>query len=603
MVKKLSFKLILVFMVMVVALTVTIIASYVAIDTQKQHIAITEIISEERILAEKFSSETINLAQSRMSHMYFTDINDLSKSILLTEEKFNNLLETIDSRRYTLIDGNEIKLKLGGDFEKKVVNKVEEIRDTFLKSSELSKELSSTLLDENSEKYKNLYKSFSEINPNLLMLSDELVVLCLNEATNKSKISFYTQLSSVIIAVLLILLLIFMMIVDFYNPIKKIKEAFRKMSLGKIDIKLSRDKEDEFAELFEDFNSFTSQIGLIYEFEDSILKENNLDAMLKYMYENFRKFIPFVAIGIVYSKENSLVEVRFDEKCCCTENNIEFTPWIDKVVIENINNNKVIKTPIAMNNIILGFAYFEIDKEFFKESYIDFVKLIETKLSMAFYKSLLFDDLLNIVTSSLAKMAEAKDPETGGHLKRMALYTELLAKKLSIKSKWEKEINSEFIRNIYLTAPMHDIGKVSIKDDILLKPGKLTDAEFEIMKTHVNAGAEVLKDLDKKFSGFNINYFDIAVDIALCHHEKFNGSGYPNGLKGDTIPISARICAIADVFDALSTKRPYKTAFSLEKCYRIINEGKGNHFDPEVVDVFFESKEEIEKIYYKYKEE
>ncbi|MDW7662552.1 MAG: HD domain-containing phosphohydrolase, partial [Bacillota bacterium] len=231
------------------------------------------------------------------------------------------------------------------------------------------------------------------------------------------------------------------------------------------------------------------------------------------------------------------------------------------------------------------------------DSHRNFIGLLKQKLTVAFYKSILITDLLSTVTNSLANLAEAKDPETGQHLKRMSLYSQVIASELRHIDKYKTVVNDEYVTNIGYAAPMHDIGKVAIKDDILLKPGKLTEDEFTIMKTHSEAGGHVLDAIDLDLTRFDITYFKMASDIAWGHHEKYDGTGYPKGLKKEDIPLSARICAIADVFDALSTKRPYKEPFELDKCYEILKEGSGKHFDPELLEVFFDKRNEIEKIF------
>jgi response regulator RpfG family c-di-GMP phosphodiesterase len=234
---------------------------------------------------------------------------------------------------------------------------------------------------------------------------------------------------------------------------------------------------------------------------------------------------------------------------------------------------------------------------------VNFLELIENKLSLTFYKNFLFKDLLTIITGALSKMAEAKDPETGYHILRMSTYTQLIAKRLKEKGLFQEEIDDEFIENILISAPMHDIGKVSIPDNVLLKPGKLDDDEWKIMKSHAGAGGLILQKLHKKFTNYNINYFKMAADIAYAHHEKWDGSGYPRSLKEEDIPLASRIAAVADVFDALMSKRPYKKAFSLEKSYSIVKEGIGTHFDPRVVEAFNEIRDEVERVYKQFSEE
>lgn len=181
----------------------------------------------------------------------------------------------------------------------------------------------------------------------------------------------------------------------------------------------------------------------------------------------------------------------------------------------------------------------------------------------------------------LVLAAEYKDEDTGDHIVRMSRYSALIAEKL--------DLSAEEVQNILYAAPMHDVGKIGIPDSILMKPGKLTDEEFETMKTHSTIGANILA-----YSKAEI--LQLAKQIAISHHEKWNGKGYPQGLAGDNIPMPARIVGLADAFDALTSKRPYKDPFPVEVALDIIKKDRGHHFDPDVVDVFLENIDEILKI-------
>ncbi|MAC83335.1 MAG: two-component system response regulator [Arcobacter sp.] len=182
----------------------------------------------------------------------------------------------------------------------------------------------------------------------------------------------------------------------------------------------------------------------------------------------------------------------------------------------------------------------------------------------------------------LGKTAEYKDPETASHVARVSHYSKLLAKEYGLSEK-EQDL-------IFHAAPFHDLGKVGIEDKILLKPGRLDENEFEIMKTHALIGYEILKDSKS-------DYLKAGATIALHHHEKFDGSGYPKGSKADDIHIYGRIVAIADVFDALTSHRPYKKAWDFEKALEFLQEESSKHFDPDLVDLFVKNIEEVSKIY------
>lgn len=195
---------------------------------------------------------------------------------------------------------------------------------------------------------------------------------------------------------------------------------------------------------------------------------------------------------------------------------------------------------------------------------------------------------------SLAKLAQSRDDDTGKHLERVQQYCHVLAKKLSENSPYSDQIDEQFIINVVNASILHDIGKVAISDLILLKPGKLTDEEFAEMKKHTTLGAQTLNEVHSKF-GHN-DFIKIGTLMANYHHERWDGRGYPQGLKGEEIPLAARIMAIADVYDALGTKRVYKDAFPQEKCIAIIVEGRGTQFDPVIVDAFIETVDEFYKI-------
>lgn len=195
---------------------------------------------------------------------------------------------------------------------------------------------------------------------------------------------------------------------------------------------------------------------------------------------------------------------------------------------------------------------------------------------------------------SLAKLAQSRDDDTGEHLTRVQNYCRILSEELAKDSPYSKDIDDNFINDIVNASTLHDIGKVGISDLILLKNAKLTEDEFEVMKTHTIIGAKTLEDVHSKF-GDN-SFIRMGKVIARSHHERWDGKGYPDGLSGEHIPLPARIMAIADVYDALSTKRVYKDAYPQEKCVQIIKEGRGTQFDPYIVDAFLKVADEFDAI-------
>lgn len=190
--------------------------------------------------------------------------------------------------------------------------------------------------------------------------------------------------------------------------------------------------------------------------------------------------------------------------------------------------------------------------------------------------------------NKLARAAEFRDPETGAHILRMAHFSALIAREMGLPP--------ELQESLLIAAPMHDVGKLGTPDHILLKPGRLTEEEFEIMKRHATIGHEILKDSASP-------YMQLAATIALTHHEKYDGSGYPAGLAGDAIPLVGRIVAVADVFDALTSERPYKRAWDLDRARTFLIEGRGSHFDPQCVDAMLACWDEVLGIRRRFRDE
>lgn len=211
-------------------------------------------------------------------------------------------------------------------------------------------------------------------------------------------------------------------------------------------------------------------------------------------------------------------------------------------------------------------------------------------------RRMLENDLTQRVSiRALAHLAEIRDPETGNHILRTQGYVHQLALELRTHPRFAATLTPRYIDNLSRSAPLHDIGKVGIPDHILLKPGPLTPEEWTIMKTHAKMGSDAIERAEQDIST-PLEFFSVAKDIAHWHHEKWNGGGYPDGLAGEAIPVSARLMAVADVFDALISVRVYKQAKTFEQAREIIAKGRGQHFDPDMVDAFLGGFDEFVSI-------
>jgi HD-GYP domain-containing protein (c-di-GMP phosphodiesterase class II) len=251
--------------------------------------------------------------------------------------------------------------------------------------------------------------------------------------------------------------------------------------------------------------------------------------------------------------------------------------------------------PLIINDAVFGIVFLSsLEKDHFKEDDLSLATKIISEITGFLNRSYLLKVVFNKFSLSFSELVNERDYETGDHLLRMTKYSVILATALKAKNLQDYPITKSDILEISRYAPLHDIGKVAVPDNILKKPGQLDADEWVIMKSHVNVGQQIFRDIRKELKFFDESFFKVAEDIIACHHEKWDGSGYPNGLMGMDIPLPGRIIALADVFDALTSKRVYKKAFTLEEATTIIKDSRGNHFDPVLVDILFE---EFDKFY------
>lgn len=273
------------------------------------------------------------------------------------------------------------------------------------------------------------------------------------------------------------------------------------------------------------------------------------------------------------------------------------SPALSLLNTEGIKSNLVL--PMTMGDAVFGMVFLSSkEKCFFGQEHLmlaeKLIYEIKGLLNRAYFTKVIFSK----ITTSFSELVDQKDNETGDHINRMVKYSVALAKGLSIKKTPGYDVDRKFIQEVERNSSSHDIGKVGIPDSVLKKPGKLNPEEWEIMKTHAAIGADIFRDLRMGLTAFDPEFYKMAEEIARHHHEKWDGSGYPDGLKGTETPLAARIVALADVFDALTSKRVYKEAFSLDASLDIIKSSSGNHLDPVIVDVFFENLEVMKAIMY-----
>lgn len=259
-------------------------------------------------------------------------------------------------------------------------------------------------------------------------------------------------------------------------------------------------------------------------------------------------------------------------------------------------------TLLMVFSVMLSYTLTSNENEFEAQEYVFISGLFAGAMTIAFVIMIMqgnkrnyylrkYNNMQSHIITTMADIIENRDESTGGHIRRTAKYVEILAKELQRQGKFTDILTNQYINDMVMAAPLHDIGKIHISDTVLNKPGRLTEDEFAQMKTHTTAGRELLEKAKGDLG--DIHYLNIAIEMAAYHHEREDGKGYPYGVKSDEIPLCAKILAVADVFDALTSKRVYKEAMPFDKACNIVREERGTHFDEDVVDAFTVMSEKI----------
>ncbi|MDX1812171.1 MAG: HD domain-containing protein [Gammaproteobacteria bacterium] len=255
--------------------------------------------------------------------------------------------------------------------------------------------------------------------------------------------------------------------------------------------------------------------------------------------------------------------------------------------------------PIFQEGEFLGFLFFNsYEANVFDEKVLSELDTFGHLISLMIINEISNIKVVNAAVRTSTQMAHLRDPETGSHLDRMSRYSRLIAQKLADKY----QLNDDYIEHVFMFAPLHDIGKIAIPDEVLLKPGKLSDQEKQVIQQHARKGREMIDNMINNFKLSNLHNIQILQNIAEYHHEAVNGSGYPDGCRGDEIPLEARIVAVADVFDALTTRRCYKTAWSNAEAFKMLAELADETLDKDCVNALLESKPMVEDIQRRFSE-
>lgn len=428
-------------------------------------------------------------------------------------------------------------------------------------------------------------------------------------------------ISAVSLIVIIAAAFIWLMVVRTLKPLKKIERAFSKENSSFKGHLIEFESDDEIGNLIKSYNQLQGRTATIESLIKKLGEQDHFEAILDFIFESFKPFIPYNRIGIaVLSSDHSQIRAlsaRSDRAVKLGKNyTLDLKQTSLTSIIEsgeprilndlesyyNLRRNSEstglmleegmyssVTLPLIVRQECVGVVFFSSEeKNTYNESHITFLRTIAGSLASAFDHSFLNDQLLVSTIQGFAQLVESKDSETGNHIDRMQRYSIMIAEMLYMKKAFPNELNEQLIKEIRDFSPLHDIGKVAVPDHILLKPGKLTQEEFSVMKEHAVIGSDILQNMNKQITGQNRDFYKTGIDIVRHHHEKYDGSGYPDRLSGTRIPLPARIVALADVLDALTSKRPYKEAFSMERAKAIVMDGRGSHFDPIIVDIVLE---------------
>lgn len=474
-------------------------------------------------------------------------------------------------------------------------------------------------------------------NMELLNLSDKLLTQLLDYTIKDDKrmeVIAYTMIGLLFVMVLVSLFHLQRYII---RPFHQLYKGITDIGLNEYPLRAKQPTRKKVLPIVADINDMFLKINYLISLIENINNNDSFMETLDYIKIKFSSFIPYNYIGIaLINQDEKLLKASYgvtDGTIMGLPDNIVGATWpvsdtsleaflksgeariindlerycegkplkpYNKIILE-AGVRASIALPLKVSGEAVGMIFFSSkSKNVYNEGHLNFLSTLANSIAISLNKNIFTSEILYSSILALAKLSEARDEDTGEHMERMAVYSRVIAQLLYDNACYADELTIEYIDQIERFSPLHDIGKVGINDGILLKPGKLTPEEFYEMKKHTVFGAEVLRTADRNLQNRGKSIFGLGIEIAEGHHEKWDGSGYPYQKKGKEIPLSARIVAVADVFDALTSKRPYKEAFSLEKTYQIIEEGKGNHFDPVIVDLLFANRNRIDEIYHRY---
>ena len=635
-----------------IVLVVIVSSTLYLLNLRKHDYLILNLSGQLRVISQLIVNHSAAYADNapRNFKSYYRDVALYHKQIQMLVERYDKIINSFKARRLApeLFQNEILSVRQNKKNIPKISEKYDPIYCTWNKAARnelveaakswsefklgLYKELGSNLKEprlEAAAKYV-LYNEDS-----LMQAATGLTAAFRNMMEDKLNQITWLNRISIILSFLIAITIFFVIYKKVFKPMAVTIDAFNRVALGELSHQIDVSDTVELGQLTSSFNRLTAKLNSLFGLTNRIYQATNLDEIIKFVYEEFNSLLPidwvamlrmdvskqYMVVGHIYSKEEQILRegdtvsvshpvikdvfnenkvISFDDLEEELNNSSEEDNFFINLV--RMNMKSMIVFPLCISGDEQAVLVFSTRiKNAYSTSHREFLNNITSQVSNAFDRSIGMESLVISAVEGLAKLAESRDPETGDHLVRMSLYSYILAKELYDEGIYQGEYGSSYPRHVYNFAPMHDIGKVGVEDSILLKPGKLTDEQWVEMKKHPVVGADVLRRCESQVNHAGYSMFKIGIEIAEGHHEKYDGSGYPYQRKGREIPLSARIVALADVFDALTSRRPYKEAWPVEKALGLIDEESGKHFDPGVVKAFKSALPKIMEVYDKHK--
>ena len=635
-----------------IVLAVIVSSTLYLLNLRKHDYLILNLSGQLRVISQLIVNHSAGYADNapRNYKSYYRDVALYNTQLQMLISRYDKIIDSFKARQLApeLFEDEFLSIRKSTKVIPKISEKVDPIYCTWNKAArnelvEASKSWDTFKQGLYKELGGNVKEPRLEAAAKYVLYNEDSLILAATDLTSafrnmmEIKLNQITWLNriSIILSFLIAISIFWGVHRKIFKPMSQTIDAFQRVALGELSHQVDICDTTELGQLTSSFNRLTARLNSLFGLTDRIYQATSLDEIIKFVYQEFNGLLPIdwvamlrmdvskqqMIVGHIYSdeeqilREGDIISVKhpvlqdvFDENKVISFNHLEEElkkyngddVFFTKLV--RMNMKSMIVFPLFISGDERALLIFSTHKEnAYKTSHRELLSNITSQVSHAFERSIGMESLVVSAVEGLAKLAESRDPETGDHLERMSLYSYILAQELYDEGIYQGEYGSSYPRHVYNFAPMHDIGKVGIEDSILLKPGQLTDEQWVEMKKHPVIGADVLRRCESQVNRAGYSMFKIGIEIAEGHHEKFDGNGYPYQRKGREIPLSARIVALADVFDALTSRRPYKEAWEVDKAMELIDAESGKHFDPNIVAAFKRVLPKIMGVYNQHK--